>query len=174
MEDYETKDALAGKSMPYGAARLTRILEEGDATLRFAETAKFQGSMQSALDYLCSVFPKLQKISDESRKGQHAGIDVYMCGGGFRGYGSMLMHADETHPYPIPSIGNYSVSGRAFKQVDEMTRINNNHEGKIFGISRRRRQQFNAIAQVIKTFIAAVPHIARVTSAKGPIETALS
>lgn len=167
MKDYEIKAATAGKSMPYGAAKLTCILEEGDATLRTTETAEFQECMQSAFDNLCSVFPKLQEISDESRKGQHAGIDVYMCGGGFRGYGSMLMHAEDTNPYPIPSVGTYSVSGRAFKQVDEMIRINNTHEGKIFGMSRRRRQQFNAIAQVIKTFITAVPHIARVTFCKG-------
>lgn len=167
MEDYELKAAMAGKSMPYGAAKLTRLLEEGDATFRATETAKFQESMQSAFENLCSVFPKLQKIRDASRRGNDAGIDVYMCGGGFRGYGSMLMHADDTKPYPIPSVGTYSVEGCVFKRVDDMTRINDTYDGKIFGLSRRRRRQFKAITQVIKTFITTVPDIRRVTFCKG-------
>lgn len=167
VKDYEVKAAMAGKSMPYGAAKLTRILEEGDATLQAAEAEKFQVSMQSAVESLCSVFPKFQSIRYASIKGQHAGVDVFMCGGGFRGYGSMLMHADDTKPYPIPSVGTYSVDGRAFKQVDEMIRINDTFDGKIFGMSKRRRRQFNAITHVIKTFISAVPHIGRVTFCKG-------
>lgn len=167
LPEYELKAAMAGKSMPYGAAKLSRILEECDAASQAAEMLSFQGLMQSAFDNLCSLFPKLKDIVNASRKGQHAGVDVYMCGGGFRGYGSMLMFADKTKPYPIPSVGTYSADGHAFMKIDEMIRINDTHDGKIPGMSRRRRRQFAAITQVIKIFTATVPHIRQVTFCKG-------
>lgn len=168
LDHYEVKAAMAGNSMPYGAAKLTRILDGVDAALRAAELDKLKASMQAAFDNLCSVFPKLRSIRDARNKGQKdVGVDVYMCGGGFRGYGSMLMHNDAAKPYPISSIGTYTVDGAAFKQVNEMIRVNQNYDGKIFGMSKRRRCQFDAITTVIRAFISAVPYIRRVTFCKG-------
>jgi retrograde regulation protein 2 len=166
--EYETKAALAGCSMPYGAAKLTRILEEGDATLQSFESNRLLDLMHSAYDRLCATFPKLQDIRQAYERGDmKACLDVYMCGGGFRGYGSMLMHADTHQPYPIPSIGTFTVDGASFKQVDEMVRINEGYDGKIFGLSKRRRRQFDAITRVVKTFITTVPNINRVTFCQG-------
>lgn len=168
LQDYEIKAAAAGKSLPYGAAKLSRILQDSDTSFRAAEVDNLQQSIQSAYDNLCSVFPKLQSIREDHLAGKPgANLDVYMCGGGFRGYGSMLMHNDAVRPYPIPDIGTYTVHGDAFKQVDEMIRINREYDGKIFGMSKRRRSQFGAIATVIRSFIAAVPNIERVTFCKG-------
>ncbi|KAI6785617.1 Retrograde regulation protein-like protein [Emericellopsis cladophorae] len=165
---YETKAALAGCSMPYGAAKLTRILEEGDAELQSFESNRLLESMKSAYDQLCAKFTKLQDIRRAYDSGnKKACLDVYMCGGGFRGYGSMLMHADKHQPYPIPSIGTFTVDGATFKQVDEMIRINKEHDGKIFGLSKRRRRQFDAITRVVKAFIATVPNINRATFCQG-------
>jgi retrograde regulation protein 2 len=167
LDEYEIKAAMAGNSMPYGAAKLTRILEGGDASLRAADLGDLHASMQRAFDNLCSVFPKLCDIRDAHNKGEDASVDVYMCGGGFRGYGSMLMHNDAIKPYPISSIGTYTVDGASFKQIDEMILLNKSHNGRIFGMSKRRRSQFDAIATVIKAFISTVPNIRRVTFCKG-------
>ena len=167
LDDYEIKAAMAGNSMPYGAAKLTRILQDSDPSLHTAELGQLRQSVQAAYDSLCSAFPKLQSIRDAYRQGQNASVNVYMCGGGFRGYGSMLMHSDSTQPYPIPNIGTYTVDGSAFKQVKEMTCINQDHEGKIFGMSKRRRKQFDAITTVIDAFVSVVPNIGRVTFCKG-------
>ena len=167
LEEYEIRAAMAGNSMPYGAAKLTRILEGRDAPLRATDLGHLHASMQRAFDNLCSVFPKLCAIRDAHNKGEDAGVDVYMCGGGFRGYGSMLMHNDAIKPYPISSIGTYTVDGASFKQVDEMILLNKSHDGKVFGMSKRRRSQFDAITTVIKAFISIVPNIRRVTFCRG-------
>lgn len=167
LDDYEIKAATAGNSMPYGAAKLARVLDGGDAALQAVELDRLRVSMQAAFDDLCSVFPKLHAIRDAHNKGQDAAVDVYMCGGGFRGYGSMLMHNDTVKPYPMSSIGTYTVTGASFKKVEEMKRLNKNYDGKIFGMSKRRRKQFDAITTVVQAFISAVPNIRRVTFCKG-------
>ena len=167
LEDYEIKAAMAGNSMPYGAAKLSRVLDGGDAALQAAELDNLRASMQAAFDNLCSVFPKLRGIRDAHIQGQDAAVDVYMCGGGFRGYGSMLMHSDAVKPYPMSSIGTYTVDGTSFKQVKEMIHLNKHYSGKIFGMSKRRRSQFDAITTVVHAFISTVPNIRRVTFCKG-------
>jgi retrograde regulation protein 2 len=167
MDGYETKAARAGNSMPFGAAKLSRILDHDDDEFRETETRKLGASMLAAYDNLCYVFPKLGAIRSAYQRGEDARVDVYMCGGGFRGYGSLLMHNDEIKPYPIPSIGTYTVDATSFTKVDELRAINESYEGKIAGMSRRRRQQFTAISTVVEAFITAVPNIGRVTFCKG-------
>ncbi|POR31785.1 Retrograde regulation protein 2 [Tolypocladium paradoxum] len=165
---YEINAAMAGESLPYGAAKLTRVLEEQPAEVQQMETGNLRDGIQRIYANLCSKFPKLHAIMAAHERGEAAAVDVYMCGGGFRGYGSMLMHNDDAiNPYPISSISTYSVPGRLFRQTDEMRRVNQEYDGKIFGLSKRRRQQFPAITTVVEAFIAAVPNIGRVTFCGG-------
>lgn len=166
-EDYEFHAAMAGESMPYGAAKLTRVLEENPDEIRQLETSKLSDRMQKLYADLCSQFPALQAIKSAHENGEESPVDVYMCGGGFRGYGSMLMHIDSVNPYPIPSINSYTVHGSIFKQTARLRQINSSFSGKIFGLSKRRRRQFPAIATVVEAFIAAVPNIGRVTFCGG-------
>ncbi|KAL3962150.1 hypothetical protein ACCO45_003673 [Purpureocillium lilacinum] len=158
---YEFQAALAGESLPYGAAKLTRVLEEQPPEIHQAEIGTLEEGIDRIYANLCSRFPALQAIKSTHDRGEGATVDVYMCGGGFRGYGSMLMHNDSISPYPISSINSYSVPGRVFRQTSEMRRLNREYDGKIFGMSKRRRRQFPAIATVIEAFIAAVPNIGR-------------
>jgi retrograde regulation protein 2 len=167
LDGYETKAARAGNSMPFGAAKLSRILDHDDDDFRETETSKLGTSMLAAYDNLCNVFPKLGAIRSAYQRGEDARVDVYMCGGGFRGYGSLLMHTDEIKPYPIPSIGTYTVDAASFTKVNELRAVNKSYDGKIAGMSRRRRQQFSAISTVVEAFITAVPNIRRVTFCKG-------
>ncbi|OHE93628.1 Ppx/GppA phosphatase [Colletotrichum orchidophilum] len=187
LPDYEIAAAKAGESMPFGAARLIRILEGQSEEVRTQEKQKLNASMQGAFAKLCDKFPALAQA-----KAQHAeaaaaanssssatttttngsigvpgGIDAYLCGGGFRGYGCMLQHNDPIQPYPIPSVGTYTVTGDFFKQTDKMRRVNREHEGKIYGMSKRRRQQFPAIIEVVEAFIRTVPHLRTVTFCGG-------
>ncbi|KAL5596789.1 uncharacterized protein BROUX77_006737 [Berkeleyomyces rouxiae] len=158
---YEITAAQTGKSLPFGAARLRNILESNDAEMRTTEIQTLQSGMALAFSELCRQFSVLQ----ETRDGK--GIDLYMCGGGFRGYGSMLMHTDEISPYPVPSIGNYTVSGDVFKQTQRMLDLNTSYKGKIFNVSKRRRKQFPAIVTVVEAVIAAVGNIRTVTFCAG-------
>lgn len=170
---YEVAAATAGVSMPFGAARLIKVLEGSSAEVRATETTKLRTSMRAAFAKICNTFPVLNnsieamKAGRVEAEGHRQGVDVYLCGGGFRGYGYMLMHNDPIQPYPIPSVGTYTVTGEYFKQVDKMRRVNAEHEGKIYGLSSRRREQFPAITEVVEALIDTVPWIRTVTFCAG-------
>ncbi|OAQ72582.1 retrograde regulation protein [Pochonia chlamydosporia 170] len=166
-DNYEINAAMAGESLPYGAAKLTKVLEQQRAEIQAKEISTLQDGITRIYSNLCSRFPALQAIKQAYDRGEDASVDVYMCGGGFRGYGSMLMHNDPISPYPIPSTHTYSVPGSQFKQPTKMRQVNESHDGKIYGMSKRRRQQFPAIATVIESFLAVVPNIRRVTFCGG-------
>ncbi|KAL6919807.1 hypothetical protein FSST1_003833 [Fusarium sambucinum] len=163
--NYEIDAARAGVSLPFGAARLIRVLHEQPADVQASEISKLQVCMQQAYANLCSRFPELEAINASHGKGSR--VNVYMCGGGFRGYGSMLMHQDPVSPYPIPFTNGYTAPGTLFSQVGHMRRINEEHDDRIFGLSKRRRQQFPAIATVIEALLATVPNIGNVTFCGG-------
>ncbi|CAK7244303.1 MAG: retrograde regulation protein 2 [Sporothrix thermara] len=202
---YEVAAARAGQSMPYGAARLTRLVaaassssssssssstavqqqkpwkdERSDAErIRLVAEAKAEADarataeaapqladdMTAALARLHVQFPSLrqlqqrrQSITDKTRaEPSEGGVDVYLCGGGFRGYGSMLMHNDAVQPYPVPLMGGYTVPGTFFRDTHRMRRANHELAGsKIFGMSKRRRQQFAAITAVVDALVVAL------------------
>ncbi|KAH7329073.1 Ppx/GppA phosphatase family-domain-containing protein [Stachybotrys elegans] len=168
LQNYEIEAARAGQSLPFGAARMHRIMTEMHVDGQTAETTKLTDGLRDAFEVLCARFPRLGEIRDAYKGGdQDARIHVYMCGGGFRGYGSMLMHDDPIQPYPIPSVNSYAVDAARFKQTDRMRQINSDHEGKIFGLSSRRRRQFPSITAVVDAFISAVPNIGIVTFCGG-------
>ncbi|KAK3395977.1 Ppx/GppA phosphatase family-domain-containing protein [Sordaria brevicollis] len=160
--DYHIHAAQVGKSLPFGAARLIKILGHDDADFKTNEVSKLQEGMKLAFAKLCQTFPTLAAGSKDTE-----GIDIYLCGGGFRGYGSMLMHNDPISPYPIPVIGSYSVTGEFFAKTSHMLEVNTNFKNKIFGMSKRRRAQFPAIVTVVEALISAVPHIRSVTFCAG-------
>jgi len=172
--DYRIAAAMAGESMPFGAARLIRILEDSNSGVRTIETSKLQTMMAQAFQKLRSKFETLaatvsavlNDVGDKESE-DRAGIDIYLCGGGFRGYGSMLMHNDDIQPYPFSAIGSYTVSEKAFVKTRKMLEINESFEGKVFGMSKRRRAQFPAIVAVVEALIAAVPRIRSVTFCAG-------
>ncbi|KFZ07455.1 hypothetical protein V501_06442 [Pseudogymnoascus sp. VKM F-4519 (FW-2642)] len=155
---YETLAAQNAKSMPYGAAKLTatlRVEEEG------ATQKQLRTQMRETFEGMKKQFAGL-RAQAESKEG----ISIYFCGGGFRGYGSMLRHTHEIQPYPIPGIGGFSVSGASFENWEAMLK-ENDKDGKIFGMSKRRREQFPAIAMVVGALVEAVPKIKQVTFCSG-------
>ncbi|KAI0196184.1 Ppx/GppA phosphatase [Xylaria flabelliformis] len=163
-EGYDIQAAQTGKSLPFGAARLINILENDDNEIRTVALDQLKEGMHGAFSRLQQEFPPLGNTQKEPNS---SGIDIYLCGGGFRGYGSILMHNDPIHPYPIPAVGAYTVKGSFFKSTATMRKTNAEYEGKIFGMSKRRRVQFPAIAFVVDALIAAVPCIRTVTFCSG-------
>jgi retrograde regulation protein 2 len=189
---YGIAAAQAGESLPFGAAKLIKTLESADMSAKEEAQGNLSSGMHRAFSTLKARFPALADSSDgerdapghvrssdmltanvdghvESRQtsAHHNGIDIYLCGGGFRGYGSMLMHNDPIQPYPIPIIGGYTVSGTYFRQTQDMLRVNEQYTGKVYGMSKRRRQQFPAIVAVVEKLIGAVPNIRSVTFCAG-------
>ena len=170
---YEIAAAQAGRSLPFGAAKLSRILDGEPHEIQAAEKSKLQLGMQRAFrdlqdKYLLEGHASLQGgVSPGHVDADGSGIDIYLCGGGFRGYGSILMHDDPIQPYPIPSIGTYTVPGDRFAETERMLQLNKSYKGKIFGMSKRRRAQFPAILAVVDALIQAVPKIRSVTFCAG-------
>ncbi|KAI5919239.1 Ppx/GppA phosphatase [Camillea tinctor] len=164
IENYELLAAQRGKSLPFGAAKLIKVLESGEEQVRATAINDLQAGMQSAFSKLRQEFPTL----DDTQRGPKSdGVDIYLCGGGFRGYGSILMHNDPIQPYPISAVGAYTVDEASFKQVRAMYRFNITYDGKIFGMSKRRRAQFPAIAAVVEALIHSVPCIRTATFCSG-------
>lgn len=157
--EYYTLAAQAATSLPYGAAKLTAAL--GSNSTAEAVKIELKTKMKDTFAALKAKYPRLREQS-ESREG----VTIYFCGGGFRGYGSMLMHTDPTQPYPIPAIGGYTVPGSRFIQWKEMLNANG-HDEKIFGMSKRRREQFPAIVTVVRALVDAVPKINKVIFCSG-------
>ncbi|KAI6247242.1 Retrograde regulation protein 2 [Erysiphe necator] len=157
--NYETLAAKAGHSLPFGAARL--IAELNNPNTAQATINELQVKMKSTVQSLQSTFTQL---NDQINSAD--GVNIYLCGGGFRGYGSMLMHTDPVQPYPIPYIGGYGVPGSRFKEWKNML-IANEQEGDIYGLSKRRRHQFPAIAMVVQAITLAIPRIKSVIFCTG-------
>jgi retrograde regulation protein 2 len=157
-EGYEMGAARSARSMPYGAAKLSAAIEamgEHDAgkDLKKAMKITFEGML--------AAHPSLREQVDSGK-----GVKVYFCGGGFRGYGSMVMATHDIQPYPIPSIAGFSVSGKVFQDTKKMLRANDT-DGKIFGMSKRRRSQFPAIVMVVEALLDAVPKVKEVVFCGG-------
>jgi retrograde regulation protein 2 len=158
-DDYDILAAEAAKCMPYGAAKLTAALSI-QATAE-ATRADLRDAMRETFEGMKRKFPQLKEQAEHEH-----GVTIYFCGGGFRGYGSMLMHTDPIQPYPIPAIGGYTVPGYRFMQWQEMLRANS-YDGKIYGMSKRRREQFPAIVTVVQALLEAVPNIKQVIFCSG-------
>jgi retrograde regulation protein 2 len=156
--NYDVLAARAAQSIPYGAAKLTASMSNQGQSFSKQD---LQQVMEKTFSDLESQFEPLQSQVKSS-----GGITIYFCGGGFRGYGSMLMHTHEVQPYPIPFIGGFAVSGARFAQWQDMLKANE-HKGKIFGMSKRRRTQFLAIAMVVEALVNAIPHIKQVVFCSG-------
>ena len=156
---YDILAARAAQSMPFGAAKLTDAMSSQTQSLSTKQ--ELQSLMKQTFQGLKSRFPAL-----ETQAHSPEGITIYFCGGGFRGYGSMLMHTHEVQPYPIPDIGGFTVSGSQFIQTKAMLKAND-QEGKVFGMSKRRRQQFPAIVMVVDALIQAIPRIKQVIFCSG-------
>ncbi|POS83372.1 hypothetical protein EPUL_005214, partial [Erysiphe pulchra] len=149
--NYETLAARAGQCLPFGAARLMDELSNPNTAQ--VVLAELQARMNITIQNLVDVFIHLRSQVESVE-----GVNIYLCGGGFRGYGSMLMHTDPIQPYPIPSIGGYLVSASYFKNWQDML-IMNDQAGDVFGLSKRRRHQLPAVAMVVQAITMAVPRI---------------
>ncbi|CAG8961878.1 hypothetical protein HYFRA_00013678 [Hymenoscyphus fraxineus] len=157
--NYDILAAEAATSMPFGAAKLTAALstqDEGQAAKK-----ELRSLMKETFEGLTSRFSRLKQQAEHDD-----GITIYFCGGGFRGYGSMLMHTEKMR-YPIPAIGGYTTPGERFVKWREMLHVNKSEEGKIYGLSKRRREQFPAIATVVEALVDAVPKIKQVVFCSG-------
>ncbi|KAL9009678.1 MAG: hypothetical protein Q9173_005314 [Seirophora scorigena] len=164
-EDGQVKTSPKGAvSFPYGAAalmmRLGEMGLEGHASLREEMSANFETALQE-LDVPDTL------MKDAEAEG---GLTLYLSGGGFRGWGYILMSLHSITPYPIPIINGFRVPKSSFQpNLDKYF----SDPDATFRISARRASQVPAIAFLIKALTQSIPSISYIYFAQGGIREGL-
>lgn len=148
-------------SFPYGAAALTRVLEDikkGKKSKEEADKAMAELRREMKANFL-DAYRKLeipQELIDVARL--YGGFQLYLCGGGFRGWGYLLLYESQVHGHHYPiSIINGFVADKAHFEDTEMLKEMTRAAHKIFRISDRRRTQVPAIAFLVNVLAEAIP-----------------
>lgn len=160
-------------SLPYGAAALSRRLDEG------ARSSRLQQELETEVrDALTSAVKAMRAAVAQASGGCTTTTDfpIFLSGGGFRGWGHVLMDAHPISPYPIPIINGFSVSSSFFHDMPSIQAhidASTAADDGIFRISTRRQSQLPAISFLIQQLVAAVPQASTVKFAQGGIREGL-
>ena len=156
-------------SFPYGAAALTREFE----ALEFAEKPAAKGSdpraelVEKMKQQFRQAYDDLELPDSLRHKAHHGGLTLYLSGGGFRGWGYLLMSQHKVSPYPIPIINGFHVAKREFQQTAEISALA--AEESVFRISKRRAAQVPAVAFLVNVLVDALPMIQHVRFCQGGV-----
>ncbi|KAL4911073.1 hypothetical protein BDW74DRAFT_164718 [Aspergillus multicolor] len=152
-------------SFPYGAAALMGRLEEAKKVGKGAERElreEMKGNFQKAYGELEVPEDLIEQSKNEGR------FDLYLCGGGFRGWGYVLMKQAEVSPYPIPIINGFRARREDFHNTAGVLReVSDSHN--IFGVSERRASQIPAVAMLIDVLMDALPAITHIQFCQGGV-----
>lgn len=164
-QDGEVKISPRGSiSFPWGAAALMRLL--GDPV---TPSAQEQLQRQISLNFRQAIDDLKLPPSMVEDASKH-GLTLYLSGGGFRGWGHILMSMHAITPYPIPIINGFRVPSSEFSpdsapdlSIDDST----------FRISARRASQVPAVKLIILALIESVPSISNIFFAQGGVREGL-
>lgn len=165
-ENGELKMSEAGSvSMPYGAAALSRRLAAANkaggqamADLRDEITGKLRAAVEAI-----KIPERLLKEVDSPN-----GLTLYCSGGGFRGWGFVLMSEHPVRPYPIPIINGFKTSTAEFMNASVVMAAASD-EQEIFRVSDRRADQVPATATLVCCLAEAFPSIRTIYFAQGGV-----
>lgn len=157
---------LGSFSFPYGAAALKLRLDEarrqgGDAEAKLKEemTRNFQDA------YARLQLPE-RLVEAAKRSGT---FDLYLCGGGFRGWGYMLMNQSTVNPYPIPIINGYRARREDFHDTASVLETVSDSDVLVFGVGKRRASQIPAVAVLVNVIMDALPAITHIQFCQGGV-----
>ncbi|KAM0719114.1 hypothetical protein Q7P37_005019 [Cladosporium fusiforme] len=162
-------------SLPYGAAALVRRL--GEAKGRGEEAVReLEREVREALG---RAYASLQVPAElQAAAEREGGFTLYLSGGGFRGWGYVLMSRHQVKPYPIPVINGFKVSRRDFLSTDVVQKaaaaaLENKDEAStsddIFRVSERRAEQVPAVAFLVNALSQALPQVKEVRFCQGGV-----
>lgn len=148
-------------SFPYGAAALAQKLADLKRGKRKedAKRAKemFRREMRSNFR---AAFDRLEVPENLVRRAQEqGGFPLYLSGGGFRGWGYLLLYLHQTRgqSYPISIINGYSAPKADFENTEALKEVARTaHE--IFRVSDRRRKQVPSVAFLVNVLAESLPH----------------
>lgn len=148
-------------SFPYGAAALTQKLHDlkQGRSKPEAEAAldEFRGEM---VDQFRDAYHRLQ-VPDELAQAaeRDGGFRIYLSGGGFRGWGYLLLYLNQVHSkhYPISIINGYTADKPQFEDTETLKEVARAAKN-VFRVSDRRRSQVPAVAFLVNVLAKAIPH----------------
>ncbi|RAL17267.1 retrograde regulation protein 2 [Aspergillus homomorphus CBS 101889] len=166
-------------SFPYGAAALSRLLAEAQGRNGGVQALKEEmvGQFREAYNQL--GVPESLSHRGSSSSSSSTGFNLYLCGGGFRGWGYVLMKAaalKSEEPYPIPIINGFRVRRADFDDTVSVLDLVGNPDAdgnadasRIYGVSKRRASQIPAVAVLVDVIMAALPDISHIQFCQGGV-----
>lgn len=152
---------LGAVSFPYGAAALTQKLADlkRDKSEEDAKTATEQFRKEMAENFR-SAFERLE-VPDalKAKASADGGFPLYLSGGGFRGWGYLLLYLHQTRGqnYPISIINGYTAPKADFENTDALKEVARTAD-EIFRVSDRRRGQVPSVAFLVNTLAESLPY----------------
>lgn len=157
-------------SMPYGAAAMTRRLGEAQ------KNGHVEHLRHEIRDAIKDAFARLNVPSDLQEAARKAGgYTLYLSGGGFRGWGYVLLSQHRIQPYPIPVINGFRVPRSHFSNTDSVQLAaaasleEDDGSADIFRVSERRASQVPAVAFLVSALADALPDIREVRFCQGGV-----
>ncbi|KAI9851059.1 MAG: hypothetical protein M1838_004585 [Thelocarpon superellum] len=148
-------------SFPYGAAAMARRLAEvergKDEDEREKAVAKLREEMKTTFEKAYERLEIPDELIDAAK--DEGGFPLYLSGGGFRGWGYLLLSQSQVHGhhYPISIINGFWAHKDDFANTDQLKEVARTAH-KIFRVSDRRRQQVPAVAFLVHVLATALPH----------------
>lgn len=148
-------------SFPYGAAALTQKLAD-------LKRGKSKGEARKAKEeFRLEMVEKFQAAFDALDIPEHlvkkarekGGFPLYLSGGGFRGWGYLLLYLHQTQGrnYPISIINGYSAPKEDFENTEALKEVARTAH-QIFRVSDRRRKQVPSVAFLVNVLAESLPH----------------
>jgi retrograde regulation protein 2 len=140
-------------SLPYGAAALTKKLE----AVGSQHTRAFKKFEAEVIKDLSDAIDTI-RIPEELYVLFGGGLSVYLSGGGFRGWGFILMSEHTIQPYPIPIINGFKIESASFLDTQKVkAAVESEATPDIFRVSQRRAGQVPAVAFLVNCLSKRLP-----------------
>lgn len=148
-------------SFPYGAAALTQKLADlkRERSKDEAREAKEMLRQEMSSNFRAALDRLEVPVSLVKKAQEQGGFPLYLSGGGFRGWGYLLLYLHQTRgqSYPISIINGYSAPKADFEDTEALEEVARTaHE--IFRVSDRRRKQVPAVAFLVNVLAESLPH----------------
>jgi retrograde regulation protein 2 len=154
-------------SLPFGAAALSKRLEAAGSH-DSKEYQAFEQEVVTALKAAVSDINIPKELLDLSTSPE--GLRLYLSGGGFRGWGFVLMSEHSIRPYPIPIINGFRTTKDLFHDTQAVqAAVSKENTPEIFRVSARRASQVPAVAFLVTCLSQALPSIMDVFFCQGGV-----
>jgi retrograde regulation protein 2 len=152
-------------SFPYGAAAMSRQLADL-STSDIPESARDELAATMKQNFR-QAYAELELPPSLRAKAKSGSLSLYLSGGGFRGWGYLLLSQHKISPYPIPLINGFQVTKQDFQNIADIQTVA--AEQEIFRISKRRAAQVPAVAFLVDVLVDALPMIKDIRFCQGGV-----